>query len=180
MAKKRKPKNVLSKAFSKALKKRKFGYAQKIKRFEDAAVMNDMSQMALKALDEIRDVQTFMGLPQRSTTKLDHVPGNGEWSDGQVDVYHRFMAWFNASEKKQRDSVILYVEGYGLREIDKMVRMRNGSAKLKIKQGVLMYCYEAGWIKPTKPRPEKKERRGFIKNPTRIIIWEDDKAVDIV
>lgn len=177
MSKKGKKKQVtLVKAFEVALKKR-IPYAPiplfPYRRSDDLKVMRDMSSMSHKALDEIRQVQTFAGLPQRSITKLDHVPGSGIWSDRQVDVYMRFMKWFNQCDKKQRDCTILYIEGYGLREIDRMVRQRNGLACLRIKQGVLDYCFVAGWMKPSIPKepPPKREERAPIIKPTKVIVF---------
>lgn len=110
---------------------------------------------AFWAVDEMRAVMLLSGWKPVSGANYDRVPGGtGEWNNKQIEMYRRYRTWayvMSLDEPlcKCRDAAIFYVMGYGLREIERDLNVRQGAGRGKqmIETGIRWYCEMAGWIR---------------------------------
>lgn len=114
-----------------------------LQKCREYAVLSRCTPSMARALLEIREGLVLMGSPAFASMKLLHVPGRAGESDRQVALYARFKGWQEAMKEagmiKQRDCTELYAQGHGTYEIEKLKKIRNGSARFHIVNGLKEY-----------------------------------------
>lgn len=131
------------------------------------------------AINEIRIAVALIGNARISTMDLTSVRGgNGEWSPKLIEIWSRFKKWIEDTDKnhrKDRDATILFAKGYRPTEIEREVKIRNGSAKTRINKGVELYVDVMRGKKKQQKNPRKPHQKREIGdfNASKIIKFTD-------
>lgn len=124
----------------------------------DTIRMNDsLGHLGHKAIEEIRMAMILCGAPDTPRMRFDDIPKGSanDWSEGSKAIWRNFWLWQDSlnrhgtrSEKQAFHAVLWFSYGCGPREIEKKIRVRQGTGKASqfIHMGVTRYCEVAGWI----------------------------------
>lgn len=106
---------------------------------------------AHRVIEEVREAMTLWGGKPSSTMRYDDAPRGCMpiASDRQEMIWGRFSLWYSLTAyyaRKERDAVILLAEGYGVSEIESLLKIRRGHGKARklIEAGIREYCEISG------------------------------------
>lgn len=111
-----------------------------------------LGQNGHRAIEEIRRALQLGGMKPVCGADYNRIPkGAGEWTDSQSALWQRFKTWawimsLSPVLLKQRDAAIFFAKGFRPREIEREVKIRNGTALERIESGAREYCEMAGWV----------------------------------
>lgn len=142
------------------------------------AIGEKLGSLGHKAIEEIRVSIMLMTATRIATMDADYIPSTcDDWSPRMIEVWSRFCRWHKDLDQNRpaREAVMLFAKGEKLRDIERSVRIRSGTARTRIEQGVKAYVDLLKGKREARPRTAKP--KSFITPhefvASRIVVFED-------